>query len=176
MNLAELAVAEYGCAQDPWELAQLLDLLLAEVKPKLVLEIGSWHGGSLFAWGTTGADVIGYTMPETRDYLESGHKWGATVLYGNSRDEEAHGRITAALAGRPVDFAFIDGDHSYDGCASDLDLCKRLGARVIGIHDACSPGDPGVRRVWEQASTAARRAVLFRRNGDKPVGTGVLWP
>ena len=64
MNLADMAVSQHDCMQEPWELSVTLDLLTYTIRPRLILEIGSWHGGSLFAWASTGADVIAMTMPE----------------------------------------------------------------------------------------------------------------
>lgn len=171
--MAEMAVGQHRAGQQPWELSVTLDLLRYVVRPRLILEIGSWYGGSLFAWASTGADVVSMTLPETRDALDD-HSHGATVLYGNSHDEEAYGRIALAVDGRPIDFAFIDGDHSYEGCRADFELCQRLGARVIGFHDITGIGDPGVRSVWEEVK--ARFAyVEIVRPSRTAVGTGLAW-
>jgi hypothetical protein len=37
-----------------------------------------------------------------------------------------------------VDFAFIDGDHSLDGCAKDVYNAEKAGAKCIVIHDTSS--------------------------------------
>lgn len=36
------------------------------------------------------------------------------------------------------EFAFIDGDHSYDGCLSDVNKAIAAGARCIVLHDTVS--------------------------------------
>lgn len=174
MNLADLAVSEHRASQEPWELSVLLHLLTYMIRPRLILEIGSWYGGTLFAWASTGADVVAVTGWETRDYLEDGHTHGATMVYGNSHDDEMRERIPAALAGRPVDFAFIDGDHSEAGCRQDFELCADLGARVIGFHDITGIGDPGVKTVWDEVS-ARFRSVRIVAPSAKAVGTGLVW-
>jgi len=49
-----------------------------------------------------------------------------TVIRGNSRECPWPPKI---------DFAFIDGDHSHDGCKADVDKAAALGAQCIVIHD-----------------------------------------
>ena len=56
--------------------------------------------------------------------------------------------MRTALAGRPLDVLFIDGDHSYDGVASDFaaygPLVRQGG--LIGFHDIVAQPDTGVER------------------------------
>jgi hypothetical protein len=174
LNLAQLAAKAYRASQDPWELGVLLDVVRNTIRPRLMLEIGSWYGGSLFAWASIGVDVLAVTLPETRDFLEDGHQWGATMVYGNSHDAEMLTRIPEAAAGRTIDFAFIDGDHSESGCRDDFGLCVTLGIPVIGMHDIDGTGDPGVRKVWDEVSARFRHAVILNPC-EKPVGTGIVW-
>lgn len=39
---------------------------------------------------------------------------------------------------KSVDFAFIDGDHSFEGCLFDCNTAIEHGARVVCIHDTVS--------------------------------------
>lgn len=173
-NLSELAAKAYRAGQDPWELGVLLEVVQHHIRPALMLEIGSWYGGSLFAWNSIGVKVIAVTLPDTRDFLEDGHTWGTTMVYGNSHDDEIPGRITAAAGGQRIDFAFIDGDHSEEGCRQDFRLCADLGIPVIGFHDITGVGDPGVAKVWGELAGRFRHVVISRPCA-KPVGTGILW-
>jgi predicted O-methyltransferase YrrM len=36
----------------------------------------------------------------------------------------------------PVDFAFIDGDHSLEGCLHDCNKAIECGAKIVCIHDS----------------------------------------
>ena len=174
MNSADIATTQHRASQQPWELSVTLDLLTYVIRPRTILEIGSWYGGSLYAWASVpGAEVISMTLPETRDALD-GNSHGAQILYGNSHDEEAYERLAGALQGRPLDFAFIDGDHSETGCRQDFDLVRRLGARVTGFHDITGIGDPGVAAVWEEVK-ATYAYVEIVRPSKTAVGTGIAW-
>ena len=53
-----------------------------------------------------------------------------------------------------LDFIYIDGDHQYAGCRSDLELARRKVKRsgVIAGHDYCSQF-PGVMRAVDEFST-----------------------
>jgi cephalosporin hydroxylase len=173
-TLGQIAVERHYAGQDPWELDMLLAVVQRIVKPGLILEIGSDRGGSLYAWASIGADVVAVTLAESRDFLEDGHTYGAAMIYGNSHDDEMRDRILGVLAGRVPDMAFIDGDHSYAGCAADLELCASLGIPVIAFHDVSSEGDPGVRQVWDECCETWPH-VLIGAALDRPVGAGIVW-
>ena len=174
MTLAEIAVERHHAGQDPWEMGMLLGIVSRVVKPRLILEIGSDRGGSLYGWAAIGAQVVAVTLPETRDFLERDHTYGAEMIYGNSHDDDMADRIREVLDGRQPDMAFIDGDHSEGGCRADLDLCVGLGIPVIAFHDVSSAGDPGVRAVWAQAC-ARWPHVLIEAPLARPVGAGIVW-
>lgn len=174
MNSAETAVSEHGAKQDPWELAVTLTLLNEVIRPELILEIGSWYGGSLFAWASTGARIIAVTLPDTSHVLDDGHSHGAEILYADSHRDGTRDLITAAAAGQQIDFAFIDGDHSEDGCRADYELCARLGVPVVGFHDISHTADRGVRTVWDQVRWNHPSVEIVRPSAET-MGTGIVW-
>jgi predicted O-methyltransferase YrrM len=49
-------------------------------------------------------------------------------------------RLYAASNGPPLDFVFIDGDHSYEGLRGDWEAWSPLVAPqgIIALHDSCS--------------------------------------
>lgn len=130
--------------------AEWLFALLAERKPRSILEIGTKHGETLQrmaqccapgaclysidenAWDRTNADKI----------RAMGHR--AEQFLGNSRSVEA---IQWAAERAPFDFIFIDGDHSKLGVESDW--CNYRGfSKLIGFHDINGDGCE-VRPLWE---------------------------
>jgi hypothetical protein len=41
---------------------------------------------------------------------------------------------------RPVGFAYLDGDHSYEGTASQIRLATACGAAAVAVHDVNDTG------------------------------------
>ena len=107
----------HGCGQDAYELSLMLDIVTA-MQPRLIVEIGCDTGGSLFAWGSTGADVIGVSLGP-HDPSKPWHSHGATLIQGDSHHVNTMARVKKELDGRRPDFFFIDGDHSEAGCRAD---------------------------------------------------------
>ena len=67
-----------------------------------------------------------------------------------------HDCFSAEAIPEPLDFAYIDGDHSYEGAKRDIEEAEKAVRRkgVIGGHDI---GFPGVLRAVEEAYGPAYR-------------------
>jgi hypothetical protein len=74
----------------------------------------------------------------------------------NSRDSEA----VSYLGSMQWNLAFIDGDHSYEGCFGDF-RALRDGASIIGLHDITSDACPGVGRAWQEIKRVVPASRLF---------------
>jgi hypothetical protein len=151
-RLAHEAVTAHGALQKSGELGALMGYALAR-GVKLVLEIGSDKGGTLWAWRQLGADVIAVSLP--RGPYGTGRRLidhGATVIAGDSHRLATWATVGRVLAGRLVDMLFIDGDHSEAGVEQDLMGYGRYVASggLIALHDICRHRRPdvGVSRVW----------------------------
>lgn len=152
-------------AQVPSELDQLL-ALLEERSAKTILEIGTANGGTLFLFcrvAEPGGTVLSLDLPPElggyargrealyRSFARGGQR--LELLRGDSRDEATRAKVGALLAGRPLDFLFIDGDHRYEGVRRDFELYSGLvrPGGMIALHDIVpGPGDlvGGVPRFW----------------------------
>lgn len=152
--IAMAAVLDHGAVQKTEELAGLLELLAAE-RPARVVEIGVYQGGTLWAWSQLARQTIG---------VESGIGLldeplvpaGAQVLRADSHLLSTLDQLQQLLTG-PLDFLFIDGDHTYPGVRWDW---ERYGPLVrpgglIAFHDICHHQDPemGVERLWGEIRT-----------------------
>src|SRR5205823_2583944 len=59
------------------------------------------------------------------------------VVRGDSHDTRTVGRVKEILADKPLDFLFVDADHSRDGVRRDFELYSplvRVGG-LIAFHD-----------------------------------------
>lgn len=163
--IADRAIAAGAC-QKRSEFVQLV-ALVAEQKPRSVLEIGTLNGGTLRAWcecATEDATIVSVDLP--------GGRWGGgygtdlvprlgsyarpdqelTLLRNDSHSEAVRGRVAEDA---PFDFAFIDGDHTYEGVKQDFTdyspLVRQGG--LIAFHDVLPhPRVPGcdVDRLWAE--------------------------
>lgn len=140
------------------------------------LEIGSASGGTCrFIAEHVGFSRI-YVMDD-RGHARAGEQaanFAAMVhkpqlFIGDSHTTAARDWIRFVV--RKVDFAFIDGDHSYDGCRKDLEMVLPY-ARYVMLHDTVAV--PDVKRVWDEAIAAKRiRATLHVAGTDRPLGIGI---
>ena len=81
---------------------------------------------------------------EARARAVAGAHAGATIIKGDSVE------AAATIADHSLDFVFIDGDHSYDGCRRDISAWRpkvRTGGWLMG-HDYTIR--PGVRRAVDE--------------------------
>jgi predicted O-methyltransferase YrrM len=187
------------------EIVGLLDLLRAE-GVSCACEIGSFLGGTLFMLTRMLPDdsvIVSVDWPEASEQMgsfprhrrplhEGFRRAGqtVTVLYGDSRSQALLDAVRTALP-RPLDFLFIDGDHSLEGVRNDFEkyapLVKTGG--LIGFHDIVA--DPEVTQgrfgyvfgsplLWAELKAGFETFEIIdaetasERNGG---GIGVLrWP
>ncbi len=155
-KIAEVAVYE-GASQKIDEFAYLVQIV-AELEPKVILEIGSAHGASLKAWRAIapGATIISIS-------LSGGPYGGGTVQTGitqNHLDVDSHDtrtltKVIDLVGDEPIDFLFIDADHTYEGARQDFAMYSWLVRRpggVIAFHDILPHTDESVdvRRLWAE--------------------------
>ncbi|MBU0660571.1 class I SAM-dependent methyltransferase [Patescibacteria group bacterium] len=129
--------------------------LLSQVKkqePKVVVEIGTANGGTLFLFtrvADASADIYsidlpggafggGYAFWKKRLYKAFARKEQTIhLIRANSHETKTKERLEKKLKGRQIDVLFIDGDHSYEGVKQDFELYQDLvrPGGLIGFHD-----------------------------------------
>ncbi|HWR73344.1 MAG TPA: class I SAM-dependent methyltransferase [Nitrospirota bacterium] len=118
---------------------------VAELQPRVVLEIGTAFGGTLFIWSQLASDlVISCDITDKsaqrsfyRKFPRFGSRCEVDLLTGDTHNAEFRKQVIARLKGRQVDFLFIDGDHTDTGVTADYrdyrDLVRPGG--IIAFHD-----------------------------------------
>ncbi len=134
--------------------------------------------------GDFAGDLSEDLIPRLRSYARKGQS--LHFLRTDSHEASTKAQLLEILSGRPVDFLFIDGDHTYDGVKTDFQMYAPLVAKegLIGFHDVVDhPGVPSceVDRFWAEVKARwPHHEYLEPTDGPKSEewgGIGVLeWP
>ncbi len=123
-----------------WERIALVGVL-SQLKPKLALEVGVYYGGSL-ALTSQFVDKI-YAIDIDPGIIGRFEKpKNAELIVGNSVVEIPKLLEQIDRAGTPLEFVFIDADHSAQGVRRDIELVLKYTPKtnmVIMIHDSGNP-------------------------------------
>jgi predicted O-methyltransferase YrrM len=137
--------------QDKSEITQLAERVQA-IEPKVIVEIGTRDGGTLFIWSQCSPVLLvsidlpggihggGYPIQRARLYhlfTANQPRCRLELLRMDSQSEAAKRKLMALLGEQPVDFLFIDGDHRYVGVKKDYTLYADLvrPGGLIALHD-----------------------------------------
>ena len=169
--------------QNEWELLQML-IVVANHHPKKILEVGAWHGGTLWHWLQLADEVavIDDEMRRESDWQQwaKERRTGLHLYHGSSHDKEI---IEKAASHAPYDFLFIDADHTYDSVCQDWNnyypMVREGG--LVAFHDIYERYGYGVSEVWEDLiSTPGMRYMEIRHGEVQPgneglCGIGLIW-
>jgi predicted O-methyltransferase YrrM len=160
---------DIGITQQPDEIRWLFDLVRTQ-RPRAVLEIGLDEGGTLFLWTRAAAPDARLLAIDTRPpgplgmhspfplvrrgFAHSRQRVDL-VMPADSHDPITRARAEELLEGRPLDFLFIDGDHSREGVWADFELYSPLvrTGGIVAFHDVSEntyPAVQGVRDFWRE--------------------------
>ena len=164
-------------AQVLFELDRLLDIFDA-YDPAHVLEVGTWHGGTLWHWLQGGREVV--SVDDTMFGAEEWESWALTsgstlhMLQGGSQDREI---VEQARALGPYDFVFIDADHTYNGVRSDWDNYRPMVAAggVVAFHDIVSRPEYGVHQLWQEIKAEHPTVEIVEGSRPDYCGIGVVY-
>lgn len=186
---------------------------VAEREPRTVLEIGLFLGGTLYVW-TRGLDtterLVSVDQPVWNDLVHARRSdfcaaFSDTapidVVYGDSHAERTEAEIAEGFS-EPVDFLFIDGDHTYEGVKQDFETYRRLvgDGGIVAFHDIkrhatdreekrarlrrvddleeryVTVGDPawGVSEFWEEVRTDYDTREFLSHPKQMGAGIGVI--
>jgi Methyltransferase domain len=136
-----------------------LEGVLAQLHPGLAVEIGTAQGGSLERIAGYSGEV--HSIDISHDELDGPPP--ANVRLHNAPSREVLPGLLAdfSAARKPLDFALVDGDHSFDGVIGDVRMLldSPCTARsVILVHDS---GNEEIRAGLEQAGIEHYDKVVY---------------
>lgn len=175
--------------QVPEEILGLLRIL-DDRKPKVIIEIGTANGGTLFLFcrvASKDATIVSIDLPGGR--FGGGYPRYRISLYkafrlpkqklhfvqADSHSRETLERVKNILGDRKVDFVFIDGDHSYEGVKNDLDMFSPLvkDGGIIAFHDiVVHPQEIGcaVSVFWDEIKQGGYEYIEIVSDWDQGMG------
>ncbi|HUW46098.1 MAG TPA: class I SAM-dependent methyltransferase [Dehalococcoidia bacterium] len=180
---------------------EILELLkiVNEIKPKVVLEIGTANGGTLFLFSrvaSESATIISIDLPggwgggysKWRIPLYKSFTLLEQKLHLHRVDSHSEGTLSQVehiLDGKKVDFLFIDGDHTYEGVRKDFEMYSPLVGKggMIAFHDidhiVPHPRPPfcEVSKLWDEIKNNYRSIEIIKKQKDygRGCGIGVLY-
>ena len=172
--------------QIPDEITALARAVQA-LEPRVVLEIGTARAGTLLIWSALASEEV--ITCDLRDMSVAAPLFCAlpppassckvTLLSGDSHTDEFRQRVHTALAGRPVDFLFIDGDHSEAGVEADFEDYHRLvrPGGIIAFPDIAGSQPYESTRVhafWERVKQGRDYEEFIADRGQCGYGIGII--
>jgi len=146
------------------------------ITPRVVVEIGTRGGGTLFTWSQAsealellvsidlpqGIHGGGYPVQRGRLYemfVSNRPDAHLALLRRDSQAADTRAEVVTLLGGRPIDFLFIDGDHRYEGVKRDWESWEPLvrPGGLVAFHDIQhdAPVDTiQVWRLWDEIKAA----------------------
>jgi len=136
---------------------------------KTVAEIGLWRGFTSQILGraltaNAGKDGLLIACDSNPNAVKRSQAMidGLPIQYKSICQDSSAVDWKQVLDGRPLDMAFIDGDHSYKGAMADLNRCaKRLrNGGLLLFHDF-SNGHPGAKQALSEFYAAGGWSLLY---------------
>lgn len=188
------SLADEEALQRKWEWLAFLSAAQS-LKPRRVLEIGTYRGGNLrllakvcppsmhyisldlpsggFGGGYSKEDVVGF-----RKRMQPSQR--IDCLRMDSHSSQAHQAVSDLLGDTQIDLLFIDGDHSRTGVADDFfdygPLVREGGLIAFhdivphAVHKSCQ-----VHLFWDDLKKVTKVRELVDRDGfDRWGGIGLL--
>jgi len=168
--------------------------VVEELEPKVVVEIGTARGGTLFLWSRLARpdasiisidlpwEVRGGYPPNRKSLYEkfAGPAQTLTLARADSHLPETFAELTNRLAGQKIDFLFIDGDHTYEGVKKDYEQYSPLvrPGGALAFHDVAwnAPGCAcEVYRFWDEVKIGKNYRELIEDPNQGWGGIGVIY-
>lgn len=194
--LLDFSLGPRAASIRPLQLRAEIEPLLRRVeslRPKLILEIGTNNGGTLFLWtrvAAEDAEIISVDLPGGEfgggypawkaPFYRSFALWQQRIhlIRGDSHAAASLDQVREQLHGRALDLLFIDGDHTYEGVKRDYEMYRPLvrPGGLIAFHDIAEHLDQTcqVRTFWLEVERAGNSWELIASPPAGWAGIGVI--
>jgi len=175
---------------------EILGLLkiLDKMRPKIVVEIGTDKGGTLFLFshvasedailisvdlphGRFGGGYPNWKIPLYKSFAIANQK--IYLIRADSHDQNTFKKVKEILKNKYIDFLFIDGDHFYNGVKKDFEMYRSLVKEggIIAFHDIV-PGPErnvgGVPKFWMELKEKYSGKEIVK-DWNNRTGWGIGW-
>ena len=168
-----------------------------QINPKVVVEIGTKRGGSLYVWGRYfkpnhlisidlpgGIHGGGYPKQKVRffeSFLSDLPNGKVSLIQADSHALSTLEHLKQLLNGAAIDFLFIDGDHRYEGVKQDFEMYSPLVRKggFVGFHDIIASDyhhemDCYVDRLWAELKDALPSKEFITEASQYKYGLGLV--
>ena len=180
-------------AQEHNELKSLSERVMLH-NPKVIVEIGTWNGGTFFVWSRifpNANKIISIDLPDGqygggydvkrikffREFISDRTNTAMHFIRGDSKSLDSVSGLKKILGDDKIDFLYLDGDHTYEGIKKDFEIYKDLMSDdgLIGFHDINTFKDGHeVHRYWNEIKDGFKYEE-FIKPGSRIMGNGLLY-
>jgi cephalosporin hydroxylase len=174
--------------QSRYEFISLLRTI-SNSKPARLLEIGTASGGTLFMFTRIASEeamivsvdlpggTFGGGYPPRKIPLYSAFalpRQQLKLIRADSHATETFEQVKEYFSEQPVDFIFVDGDHTYEGVRGDFEMYRKLIKKggFIAFHD--TEYAEGVSRFWSEIKGQYEHKWEFISANGPRYGIGLL--
>jgi predicted O-methyltransferase YrrM len=190
-----------GWSISPFQIREEIETLLAKLaerKIRVMLEIGTAQGGTLYLFTrilNSDTEIVSLDLPEgdfvgsypsyKKAFYESFARDNQRIFLvkANSHEKSCLDNIKSILKGRNLDFLFIDGDHTSEGVKRDFEMYGPLVRErgLIAFHDICPTrrsghgNSGGVFKFWEEIRKIYSFEEIISSPNQDGCGIGIIY-
>lgn len=174
--------------------------VVKSINPKVIVEIGTRKGGTLFTWCryTNASKIISIDLPNGihgggypeqkqklyKAFLMDQPQKSVHLLQDDSHNQSTFNKLKDLLGNETIDFLFIDGDHRYNGVKSDFEMYSPLVRKggIVAFHDiipnTSTHEDASTIEVpifWKEIKERYKHEEFIESNIQSNMGIGMLY-
>ena len=168
--------------------------VIQDFNPRIVVEIGTKKGGTLYMWARTVKDIehlisidlpggkygAGYNKKRIKLYKLFVHDKNcrSAFIRKDSHKAETLTELQQLLRGEMIDFLFIDGDHTYEGVKQDFEMYSPLvkDGGIIALHDIVTETQNcGVKDFWQEINGCYKHKKFIDTANHSDKGIALIY-